>query len=225
MRTFQLLGVASLAFGLLGACERKETITTHEVATAPPTSSTPAVETTAPVDRVPSSLDEKQPVAGHEMPATASPDIYTANEDGTRHMLHDSILITEVQRKLQNEGVYSGATDGRTSAELESSIRQFQAKKGLAQTGALDRPTTEALGLEWNRFEYKSDTGIGADVKKAGSELIDDTKQGAKEIGREIKEGAEKAGTKIESGTKKAGEKIREGADKVKEETAPTKSY
>src|SRR6185503_9144948 len=102
---------------------------------------TPAVDTTAPADRVPSSLDDKQPVAGHEATTTTTTTTTTTSSD--IFMLHDSILLTEVQRKLQNEGVYSGATDGRTSAELESSIRQYQAKKGLDQTGALDRRTTE----------------------------------------------------------------------------------
>jgi peptidoglycan hydrolase-like protein with peptidoglycan-binding domain len=241
MKTFKAFGFASLALALaLGGCEKRETRTEARTDTTTTPATTPA-PTTATTDRVPDTLD-RQPVSGTEssVPAgstasgttttttTTTSDIYYVGDDGNRLMLSDSSLITDMQRKLTDAGVYHGPIDGRTSPELATAIRDYQAKKNMEQTGTIDRSFASDLGLQWDRFTAKADTKMdeaGSDVKRVSGEAGHDLKEGAKDLGRDIKSGAEKAGDKIEAGTKKAGDKIEEGADKAEDKLDPAKKY
>jgi hypothetical protein len=215
MKTFKTLGAVSLAVaGLVGmGCEKRETRTTTTTTTSTPsadtsaTTTTPAAPTTAPADRVPGTMD-RQPVSGTDTTSTVTTtttEIYVMGEDGQRIMLHDSGLISDLQRKLKAEGLYMGEIDGKTSPELASALRQYQTQKNMTQTDALDRTTAERLGLEWNRFtasaEQKAE-GIGSDVKRVSGEAATDLKEGAKAIKEDIKRGAAEGAGAVEEGAR-----------------------
>src|SRR5688500_16196247 len=101
MKTLKTLGFASLALALVaGACERREMRTgTRKETTTTPTPAPSATDTTATADRVPSTLDERQPVSGTEstVPAatgtapattttttTTTSELYYVGADGSR---------------------------------------------------------------------------------------------------------------------------------------------
>lgn len=54
-------------------------------------------------------------------------------------------VIRAVQRALQKLGYYSGAIDGRLSPETARSIRQFEAKLGMTETGRISGPLLARL--------------------------------------------------------------------------------
>jgi peptidoglycan hydrolase-like protein with peptidoglycan-binding domain len=53
----------------------------------------------------------------------------------------------QAQHKLKTEGLYKGKVDGIDGPKTQAALRQFQGKNGLQQTGQLDRPTEQKLGL------------------------------------------------------------------------------
>lgn len=55
--------------------------------------------------------------------------------------------IVQVQRLLQQENFYAGAIDGILGPQTRQALRQYQAKHGLPETGDLDEPTRQALGM------------------------------------------------------------------------------
>jgi predicted small secreted protein len=218
MRTMKTLAITSLAVAGLAfaGCERRapnvdDQARGYTPSTDPATrggAGTTTTDRTEATDRVPEPLD-RQPVAGREpgstvpgttttteTTATAS-DIFVMNDDGTRTMLHDSALLTQVQQKLSSEGLYTGTVDGRATPELASAIREYQAKKGLPQTGAIDKRTADAMGLEWSRLSAGGASGtMGDTMREAGRDI----ESGARDLGRDIKEGAERTGERIEEG-------------------------
>jgi hypothetical protein len=226
LKKISITSLALVSFAVLG-CEKRETRTE----TTSTTTTTPAAtetDTMATTDRVPEPLDERQPVAGHEStvpsgsetPTTASEtptittttsDIYVVRQDGTRTMLHDTVIITDLQRKLSTDGVYQGATDGQTSPELSASIREYQRKHELEQTGTLDRSTAEKLGMKWDQFTSAVKEGasdLGSDVKRVSGEAADDVKAGATELGRDIKEGTSDTARELKEGAAKVEDRL-----------------
>lgn len=55
--------------------------------------------------------------------------------------------VTEVQTRLKQWGYYDGAIDGVLNYETQQAIKKFQEKNGLNQTGTLNGPTLQALGI------------------------------------------------------------------------------
>ena len=53
-----------------------------------------------------------------------------------------------VQERLKAEGVYAGPVDGEMNAQTEAALRAYQAKQGLAVSGAADEATLKQLQLE-----------------------------------------------------------------------------
>jgi peptidoglycan hydrolase-like protein with peptidoglycan-binding domain len=138
------------------------------------------------------------------------------SDDGTRSMLHDSALLTQVQQKLAAEGIYQGPTDGKSSPELAAAIREYQAKQGLEQTGAIDHKTADALGLEWSKFDSDSKT-IGDTLRGAAGELENkaegvrqDVESGLKHGASEVEKGANKAAAEIQDTARDAEKKLDE---------------
>jgi peptidoglycan hydrolase-like protein with peptidoglycan-binding domain len=150
---------------------------------------------------------------------TTTSDLYWTDEDGTRHMLHDSALITQVQQKLSTSGAYRGATDGKTSPELAAAIRDFQKKQGLPETGTIDRKTADAMGLDWSKFSAEGESKtIGDTVRGAASDLEQKANEVSGDIQRtagEAEAGAESARQDFEAGAKELGRDVEEGANKA----------
>jgi Putative peptidoglycan binding domain len=56
-------------------------------------------------------------------------------------------IITDVQAALQDLGYYDDGVDGILGEMTREAITAYQADNGLYQTGAIDQPTLESLGL------------------------------------------------------------------------------
>ncbi len=55
--------------------------------------------------------------------------------------------VTQAQSLLAGRGLFKGKQDGRYSAELRSSIRNYQTAEGIRRTGSLNRATLEKMGI------------------------------------------------------------------------------
>lgn len=53
--------------------------------------------------------------------------------------------IKKAQVKLKDLGKYSGPTDGKTNADFETALKQFQKDNNLKETGHLNLETVKAL--------------------------------------------------------------------------------
>jgi hypothetical protein len=63
-------------------------------------------------------------------------------------VVHADDNVREVQTKLSDEGLYSGAVDGAYSPDLSAALTRYQVRKGLPITGQLDAETSKALGVK-----------------------------------------------------------------------------
>ena len=231
------LGVVTVGGLAFAGCEKRAPTTDQQgkgtVATTDPRAPSEPTATTPAPSALPVASDEKQPVAGRDM-AVAGADLFWVAGDGKRAMIHDTALLTQIQQRLATDGVYTGATDGRTSPELAAAIRQFQAKKGLAETGSIDRTTADAMGLDWAKLSAPAAGGsetmgekadrAGAAIENKAGELRGQAKQGAEKLGEkmdnaggETEAGAKRLGTEVEAGAKDFGRQVETGADKAKE--------
>lgn len=61
-------------------------------------------------------------------------------------------MIMEAQQALTERG-FSVSSDGRVGPATSSAIRRFQSQNGLTQSGMLDAPTLNALGISGEDFE------------------------------------------------------------------------
>jgi len=52
-----------------------------------------------------------------------------------------------VQERLKTEGVYAGPIDGELNAQTEAALRQYQEKKGIPASGAVDKETLKELQI------------------------------------------------------------------------------
>jgi peptidoglycan hydrolase-like protein with peptidoglycan-binding domain len=52
-----------------------------------------------------------------------------------------------VQERLKAEGVYAGPVDGELNAQTEAALRQYQEKRGIPVSGAVDEETLRQLQI------------------------------------------------------------------------------
>jgi peptidoglycan hydrolase-like protein with peptidoglycan-binding domain len=76
--------------------------------------------------------------------------------------------IKQAQQQLKGAGVYRGSADGKMSSETKQAISEFQQKKGLKQTGALDEETLAALNHNQNGGST-SMSGSGVPTPSSGT--------------------------------------------------------
>lgn len=62
-------------------------------------------------------------------------------------------LVTQVQTRLREAGVYAGDPDGRLDEALQSALLAYQEKQGLRTTGRMDRFTAESLGVSFAAWQ------------------------------------------------------------------------
>ena len=83
-------------------------------------------------------------VAGKEPNVSAS----TSSSSSAMPSSHyESGLVRSVQQALNDKGYNAGALDGQWGPATEDAVRRFQRASGLPETGQLERPTLNALGL------------------------------------------------------------------------------
>ena len=79
----------------------------------------------------------KEPTAG----STSSP------SSAMPSSRYESGLVRNVQQALNDKGYNAGPTDGQWGPATEDAVRKFQRASGLPETGQLERPTLNALGV------------------------------------------------------------------------------
>src|SRR5438132_7333806 len=62
-------------------------------------------------------------------------------------LMESHTRIRQAQRQLQEEGFTPGRIDGVLGSQTRVALREYQAKRGLPRTGALDEATSRALGV------------------------------------------------------------------------------
>src|SRR6516162_3499520 len=75
---------------------------------------------------------------------------YNAAESQTGHWgmgqhMNRRDEVSEVQQKLQQQGIYHGNVDGILGQETRQALRQYQQQNGLRATASLDQQTLEHL--------------------------------------------------------------------------------
>jgi len=60
---------------------------------------------------------------------------------------YESGLVRNVQQALNDKGYNAGPTDGQWGPATEDAVKKFQRASGLPETGQLERPTLNALGV------------------------------------------------------------------------------
>jgi hypothetical protein len=60
---------------------------------------------------------------------------------------YESGLVRSVQQALNDKGYNAGPMDGQWGPATEDAVRKFQRASGLPETGQLERPTLNALGV------------------------------------------------------------------------------
>jgi len=82
-------------------------------------------------------------VAGKEPTPTAS----TSSSSSAMAPRYESGLVRSVQQALNDKGYNAGPSDGQWGPATEDAVRKFQRASGLPETGQLERPTLNALGV------------------------------------------------------------------------------
>jgi peptidoglycan hydrolase-like protein with peptidoglycan-binding domain len=73
---------------------------------------------------------------------TAAPALAAGNDSSAQHDLYAA-----VQTKLKTDHLYNGPINGRWTDQTSEALAVFQSRHNLAQTGRLDGPTKQALGV------------------------------------------------------------------------------
>ena len=60
--------------------------------------------------------------------------------------------VVEVQQRLRDNGVYTGAVDGKWGPDSQAALDRFQQGRGLQVTGSINQATAQALGLDSPRL-------------------------------------------------------------------------
>jgi Putative peptidoglycan binding domain len=83
-------------------------------------------------------------VAGKEPTASAST---SSSSSATATSRYESGLVRNVQQALNDKGYNPGPMDGQWGPATEDAVRKFQRASGLPDTGQLEPPTLNALGV------------------------------------------------------------------------------
>jgi len=82
-------------------------------------------------------------VAGKGSTASAS----TSSSSAMATSRYESGLVRNVQQALNDKGYNAGPLDGQWGPATEDAVRKFQRASGLPETGQLEQPTLNALGV------------------------------------------------------------------------------
>jgi hypothetical protein len=94
-------------------------------------------------------LNEKQPVAGHDV----TPGFFIVQApSGRRYQLDNKSMIKQAEEKMKAAGVDPGPIDGVADQQFGTALVKFQAQQGLPATGVIDQKTSQALGLDWSKL-------------------------------------------------------------------------
>jgi peptidoglycan hydrolase-like protein with peptidoglycan-binding domain len=175
---YLLISGLAAAVGAAAACERR---TSEDRGRTPSSTAASPSSSEDKAASPPAGSSDKQPVSGSAL--------YYVTDSGTRKELTDTATVTDVQKRLAREGLYSGEADGHASPELTSALRRFQARNGLPDTAVIDHATANKLGLDWDAMAKPSA------IEKGANEVRDTTnkaEKGAHDVGKDIQKGAEK---------------------------------
>lgn len=75
----------------------------------------------------------------------AKAEVAKAAKPAVSHEVTLAARIKKAQVKLKELGKYSGPTDGKTNADFETALKQFQKDNNLKETGHLNLETVKAL--------------------------------------------------------------------------------
>jgi len=86
--------------------------------------------------------------AGNEVAGKGPTSASTSSSSSAMPSSHyESGLVRSVQQALNDKGYNAGPTDGQWGPATEDAVRRFQRASGLPETGQLERPTLDALGI------------------------------------------------------------------------------
>ncbi|MGB6230451.1 MAG: peptidoglycan-binding protein, partial [Litorimonas sp.] len=80
----------------------------------------------------------------------------------------NTVVITAIQRRLQELGFYSGALDGRLGQATYAAVEAFQIQRGLS-TGGLTLRTVDVLGVDWRSMVSGMSTTTTTRMTTGGS--------------------------------------------------------
>jgi peptidoglycan hydrolase-like protein with peptidoglycan-binding domain len=147
MRRLILTTVSALALGLGGFGLTYAADNTGAAGPSAGRSNMPATSGTTQPGTMGNTAGTNMPSpAGASQPgyATQSAETGTSNW-GTSGRMDRRSEITEVQQKLQQDGLYQGKIDGRLGRETRHALQQYQKQNGLRVTANLDRETRDSL--------------------------------------------------------------------------------
>jgi hypothetical protein len=128
--------------------------------------------------------------------------------------------VRAVQQALFSRGILTRQPNGVLDAATRTALTEFQKREGLAETGKIDQPTIDKLGLTFpitdDNEKSKRKNGVlpkvGYAVKDGASTTSKAVTGSAKKVGGGTKSGAKKAADVSTDGVKAAGGKSVEGA-------------
>ena len=86
--------------------------------------------------------------AGNEVAGKGPTAASTSSSSSAMPSSHyESGLVRSVQQALNDKGYNAGPMDGQWGPATEDAVRKFQRASGLPETGQLERPTLNALGV------------------------------------------------------------------------------
>lgn len=140
--------------------------------------------------------------------------------------------VKAVQQALYSRGILTKQPNGVLNSATREALTEFQKREGLAETGKIDQPTIDRLGLT---FPVTSDNDkssqkngvfpkIGYAVKEGASSTSKAVTSSAKKVGSGTKSGAKKTADVSADGAKVAGDKTVEGAKTAGEAVQKTSS-
>ena len=88
-------------------------------------------------DRPITNRPDPEPVAEPSAPSAPAPDLPLSSPE----------MVRRAQGALKDQGYYEGATDGVMSPRTSGALRAYQREHNLQETGDLDPPTAQKLGI------------------------------------------------------------------------------
>ncbi|MEY2602225.1 MAG: hypothetical protein QOJ36_1544 [Verrucomicrobiota bacterium] len=74
-------------------------------------------------------------------------DVQSPCGGGSQPVVYPDQVVANVQSALQTQGYYQGEIDGVLGPDTQAALSAYQQAQGLEDTGAVDEPTVESLGL------------------------------------------------------------------------------